>query len=51
MAIVAKIFTRQIYLKAGKSINDFLDEFPTVTREKVIYFLEELGRIFVSMAA
>ncbi len=28
------------YLKSGESINDFLDGFPTVTREQVIAFLE-----------
>lgn len=39
------------YLKAGESIDDFLDGFPTVTREQVIYFLEELGRSFFSVAA
>jgi uncharacterized protein (DUF433 family) len=39
------------YLKAGESIDDFLDGFPTVTREQVIYFLEELGRTFFSAAA
>ena len=39
------------YLKAGESIDDFLDGFPTVTKEQVIYFLEELGRTFFSTAA
>lgn len=29
------------YLKAGESISDFLDGFPTVTKEQVIAFLEE----------
>lgn len=29
------------YLKAGRSINDFLEGFPTVTRERVLAFLEE----------
>ena len=29
------------YLKAGESINDFLEGFPSVTREQVIAFLEE----------
>ena len=36
------------YLKDGESIDDFLDGFPTVTRDQVIYFLEELGRTFFS---
>jgi uncharacterized protein (DUF433 family) len=29
------------YLEAGDSIDDFLDGFPTVSREQVIAFLEE----------
>jgi uncharacterized protein (DUF433 family) len=29
------------YLEAGDSIDDFLKGFPTVTRERVIAFLEE----------
>jgi uncharacterized protein (DUF433 family) len=29
------------YLKAGESIDDFLQGFPSVTREHVIAFLEE----------
>jgi uncharacterized protein (DUF433 family) len=37
------------YLKAGESINDFLDGFPTVTREQVISFLDEAERQFVGM--
>ncbi|MCC5653903.1 DUF433 domain-containing protein [Nostoc sp. XA013] len=31
------------YLKAGESIDDFLDGFPTVTKEQVIALLEEVG--------
>lgn len=29
------------HLKAGESIDDFLEGFPTVTKEQVIAFLEE----------
>jgi uncharacterized protein (DUF433 family) len=29
------------YLAAGESIDDFLEGFPSVTRERVIAFLEE----------
>ena len=29
------------YLEAGELIDDFLEGFPTVTRERVIAFLEE----------
>jgi uncharacterized protein (DUF433 family) len=32
------------YLKAGDSIDDFLDGFPTVTKEQVITFLEYVGK-------
>jgi uncharacterized protein (DUF433 family) len=39
------------YLKAGESIDDFLDGFPTVNREQVVAFLEEAGKQFVSMVA
>jgi uncharacterized protein (DUF433 family) len=39
------------YLKAGESIDDFLDGFPTVTREQVIALLEEAGRQLVNTAA
>jgi uncharacterized protein (DUF433 family) len=39
------------YLKDGESIDDFLDGFPTVSREQVIALLEEAGKQFTSMAA
>jgi uncharacterized protein (DUF433 family) len=39
------------YLKAGESIDDFLDGFPTVTRDQVIALLEEAGKQLVSMVA
>jgi uncharacterized protein (DUF433 family) len=29
------------YLEGGQTIDEFLDRFPTVTREQVITFLEE----------
>ena len=29
------------YIKAGDTIDNFLEEFPSVTREQVIAFLEE----------
>jgi uncharacterized protein (DUF433 family) len=37
------------YLKAGESINDFLDGFPTVTREQVITLLEEAEKRLVEI--
>ncbi|ABA22113.1 Protein of unknown function DUF433 [Trichormus variabilis ATCC 29413] len=39
------------YLKAGESIDDFLDGFPTVTREQVIAFLEETRKQIVDAVA
>ncbi|BAZ06177.1 DUF433 domain-containing protein [Calothrix sp. NIES-3974] len=39
------------YLKAGESIDDFLDGFPTVNREQVVAFLEEAGKQLISMVA
>jgi len=39
------------YLEAGDSIDDFLDGFPTVTREQVIAFLEEATERLVETAA
>jgi len=39
------------YLKAGESINDFLDGFPTVTKEQVIALLEEAGKQLVAGVA
>jgi len=38
------------YLKAGDSIDDFLDGFPTVTREQVIALLEAAGKQLVATA-
>ena len=36
-------------LEAGESINDFLEGFPTVSREQVVAFLEEAkNRMIVS---
>lgn len=39
------------YLKAGESIDDFLEGFPTVAREQVIAFLEEAEEQIVRMVA
>lgn len=39
------------YLKAGESIDDFLDGFPTVTRQQVIAFLEEAEEQIIKMVA
>ena len=39
------------YLKGGETIDDFLDGFPTVTKEQVIAFLEEAEEQIVRMVA
>ncbi len=39
------------YLKAGESIDDFLDGFPTVSREQVISLLEEAGKRLIGAVA
>lgn len=39
------------YLKAGESIDDFLDGFPTVTREQVIVLLEEAEKQLIGLVA
>nr|VFJ44705.1 MAG: Uncharacterized conserved protein, DUF433 family [Candidatus Kentron sp. FW]VFJ50433.1 MAG: Uncharacterized conserved protein, DUF433 family [Candidatus Kentron sp. FW] len=38
------------YLKAGDSIDDFLDGFPTVSREQTIQLLEEAGEKLLAAA-
>ena len=39
------------YLKAGESIDDFLEGFPTVKREQVIAFLEAAQAQIVKLVA
>jgi len=39
------------YLEAGESLDDFLEGFPTVTREQVIAFLEEAKDLLVAKAS
>ena len=39
------------YLKGGESIDDFLEGFPTVTKEQVIAFLEEAEEQIIKMVA
>jgi uncharacterized protein (DUF433 family) len=36
------------YLKAGESVDDFLEGFPTVTREQVVGLLDEAGKHLIS---
>ena len=39
------------YIVGGESIDEFLDGFPTVTREQVIAFLEEAKKQIIKMVA
>lgn len=39
------------YLEAGETIDDFLEGFPTVSREQVISFLEEAKDRIVTAAS
>lgn len=39
------------YLEGGQTIEDFLDRFPTVTREQVIAFLEEAKARMLAVAS
>lgn len=39
------------YLEGGQTIHDFLDGFPTVTREQVIAFLEEAKARMLAVAS
>ena len=39
------------YLEAGENIDEFLDGFPTVTRQQVVAFLEEATTQLVASAS
>ena len=39
------------YLEAGETIDDFLEGFPSVSREQVIAFLEEAKDLLVAKAS
>lgn len=45
------VLTLLDYLKAGDSIDEFLEGFPTVSRDQVIEFLEEAERQMEKKAA
>jgi uncharacterized protein (DUF433 family) len=36
------------YLEGGETIEEFLDDFPSVSREQAIAFLEEAGRALLA---
>lgn len=39
------------YLEGGETVDDFLEGFPTVTREQVVAFLEEAKARIVAAAS
>lgn len=39
------------YLEGGDSLEEFLDNFPSVSREQAIAFLEEAGRALLARIA
>jgi uncharacterized protein (DUF433 family) len=43
--------TLLVYIEKGETIEEFLDNFPTVTKEQAIAFLEEAGRALLVQIA
>ena len=43
--------TLLVYLGKGETLEEFLDNFPTVSREQAISFLEEAGRALLAQIA
>ena len=39
------------YLEGGETIEEFLDDYPTVRREQAVAFLEEAGRALLANIA
>lgn len=39
------------WLEKGETLDEFLDNFPTVTREQAVAFLEEAGRALLAEIA
>jgi uncharacterized protein (DUF433 family) len=43
--------TLLVYLESGETLEEFLDNFPTVTKQQAIAFLEEAGRALLAQIA
>ena len=43
--------TLLVYLEKGESLEEFLDNFPTVSREQAVALLEEAGRALLAQIA
>jgi uncharacterized protein (DUF433 family) len=39
------------YLEGGETLDEFLDDFPSVSREQAIAFLQEAGRVLLASIA
>jgi uncharacterized protein (DUF433 family) len=40
-----------VYIESGETIEEFLDNFPTVSKEQAVAFLEEAGRALLAEIA
>ena len=43
--------TLLVYLESGETLEEFLDNFPTVSKEQAVAFLEEAGRALLAQIA
>ena len=43
--------TLLVYLEQGETLEEFLDNFPTVSHEQAVAFLEEAGRALLAQIA
>jgi uncharacterized protein (DUF433 family) len=43
--------TLLVYLESGETLEEFLDNFPTVSRQQAVAFLEEAGRALLAQIA
>jgi uncharacterized protein (DUF433 family) len=43
--------TLLVYFEKGETLEEFLDNFPTVSREQAVAFLEEAGRALLAQIA
>ena len=43
--------TLLVYIESGETIEEFLDNFPTVSKEQAVAFLEEAGRALLAEIA
>jgi uncharacterized protein (DUF433 family) len=46
-----QVKTLLVYLENGETLDEFLDNFPTVSKEQAIAFIEEAGRALLAQIA